>query len=191
MVRAAEVVPEVTTLTVADRQTEDAHPQLQGFAEIWFGGNAMSLVHVITHILTMSLTRRATCQKVSPMLTKAHVAAPRFSLSPALDSSQRRMSLSLQTLEPEWLRFSLSLSDLQVASNQATHPTTSNSSRTMTQAPAPEASISDKICTALVHTVEFLIPPLKRSLQWEPSDFGEILPVRKTDGRLPCTCVSR
>ncbi|GAB9470107.1 hypothetical protein Gpo141_00007362 [Globisporangium polare] len=46
----------------------------------------------------------------------------------------------------------------------------------MTQAPAPEASISDKICTALVHTVEFLILPLKRSLQWEPSDFGEILP---------------
>lgn len=49
---------------------------------------------------------------------------------------------------------------------------------TIIQAPVPEASLSDKICTALVHTVEFLVPPLKKSLQWEPSDFGEILPVR-------------
>lgn len=48
----------------------------------------------------------------------------------------------------------------------------------ITQASVPEASLSDKICTALVHTVEFLVPPLKKSLQWEPSDFGEILPVR-------------
>lgn len=48
---------------------------------------------------------------------------------------------------------------------------------TIAYTPVPEASISAKICTALVHTVEFLIPPLKKSLQWEPSDFGEILPV--------------
>lgn len=45
-------------------------------------------------------------------------------------------------------------------------------------APASEPTIGAKICTALVSTVECVIPSLTKSLRLEPRDFGEILPVR-------------
>ncbi|TYZ68434.1 hypothetical protein PybrP1_003884 [[Pythium] brassicae (nom. inval.)] len=40
----------------------------------------------------------------------------------------------------------------------------------------PQRSLTDKIGEALVHTVEFLVPPLKRSLAWDSSEFDPMFP---------------
>lgn len=43
---------------------------------------------------------------------------------------------------------------------------------------ATSNSLNDKLCGALVHTLEFIIPPLKRSLAWDRSEFEPMFPVR-------------
>lgn len=62
-------------------------------------------------------------------------------------------------------------------------------------APAiPQRSLSDKIGEALVHTVEFLVPPLKKSLAWDRSEFEPMFPVRRRPHgalRLCCKCSVR
>lgn len=43
---------------------------------------------------------------------------------------------------------------------------------------ATSDSFNGKVCGALVHTLEFLFPPLKRSLTWDRSEFEPMFPVR-------------
>ncbi|KAF1332722.1 hypothetical protein FI667_g3177, partial [Globisporangium splendens] len=42
--------------------------------------------------------------------------------------------------------------------------------------PANTTTFTEKICTAIISTVEYLAPSAMKSVQFEPSDFGEILP---------------
>uniref|UniRef100_K3WD29 Uncharacterized protein n=1 Tax=Globisporangium ultimum (strain ATCC 200006 / CBS 805.95 / DAOM BR144) TaxID=431595 RepID=K3WD29_GLOUD len=37
-------------------------------------------------------------------------------------------------------------------------------------------TFTEKVCTAIISTVEYLAPSVMKSVQFEPRDFGEILP---------------